>query len=188
MDLIDTPGFVVEETCTAMRRLLLLRHAKSDWPDGCEDAMRPLSERGRRDAPEMGKAIARTGIVPGLALVSTAMRTRQTWELVAPQLGGKVAMREESGLYGASGQALLDFARDTADDVETLLVCAHNPGIEQLARSFAKSGDSDAIRRVEKKYPTCGLAVIELPIDRWSDASPPAGRLEMFLTPKILTY
>ena len=166
-----------------MRRLLLLRHAKSDWPDGYDDAMRPLAERGRRDAPEMGKAILRAGLVPDLALVSAAVRTRQTWDLVAPQLGRAVSMREEPSLYGASEKTLLDFARDAPDDVETLLLCAHNPGLERLARSFAKSGDADAIRRVEKKYPTCGLAVIELAVNRWKETSPPAGRLELFLTP-----
>ena len=95
-------------------------------------------------------------------------------------------MREESGLYGASDRTLLDFARSIPDEVNTLLLCAHNPGIERLARSFAKSGDADAIRRVEVKYPTCGLAVIELPINRWKEISPPAGRLEMFLTPSSL--
>ncbi len=169
-----------------MRRLLLLRHAKSEWPDGFDDAMRPLSERGRRDAPEMGKAILRAGIVPDLALVSAAIRTRQTWDLVAPRLGRAVPMREESGLYGASEKTLLDFARQAPDDVETLLLCAHNPGLERLARSFAKSGDADAIRRIERKYPTCGLAVIELATGSWKDAAPPAGRLELFLTPATL--
>lgn len=169
-----------------MRRLLLLRHAKSDWPDGFEDALRPLTERGRRNAPEMAKAAVRAGIIPDFALVSTAVRTRQTWDLFAPQLGKEIPMREESGLYGASDRTLLDFARSIPDEVKTLLLCAHNPGIERLARSFAKSGDADAIRRVEVKYPTCGLAVIELPINRWKEISPPAGRLEMFLTPSSL--
>ncbi len=169
-----------------MRRLLLLRHAKSDWPDGFEDALRPLSERGRRNAPEMAKAAVRAGLVPDFALVSTAVRTRQTWELFAPHLGKEIPMREESGLYGASDRTLLDFARSVPDEILTLLLCAHNPGIERLARSFAKSGDADAIRRVELKYPTCGLAAIELPIDRWKDIAPPAGRLEMFLTPSSL--
>lgn len=166
-----------------MRRLLLLRHAKSDWPLDTEDALRPLSDRGRRDAPEMGSAIAREGFVPGLAMISTAVRTRQTWSLLSPLLEQDVAMQEVPGLYGASEQTLLEFARKAPDAVETLLICAHNPGIERLARSFAKSGDADAIRRLERKYPTCGLAVIELPIDRWKNATPPAGRLEMFLTP-----
>lgn len=169
-----------------MRRLLLLRHAKSDWPDGYDDSLRPLAERGLRNAPEMGKAIARAGIVPNLALVSTAVRTRQTWELVVPQLGRSVPMREESGLYGASEKTLLEFARNTPDEIETLLLCAHNPGLERLARSFAKSGDPDSIRRLERKYPTCGLAVIELPVNRWKEAATPAGRIEMFLTPSSL--
>lgn len=170
-----------------MRRLLLLRHAKSDWPVDTEDALRPLSERGRRDAPAMGKAIVREGYIPGLAMISTALRTRQTWSLLSPMLEQDVAMSEEPGLYGASEQMLLDFTRKTQDAVETLLICAHNPGIERLARSFAKSGDSDAIRRLERKYPTCGLAVIELPIHGWKDAAPPAGRLERFLTPASLS-
>lgn len=170
-----------------MRRLLLLRHAKAEPPEGFDDALRPLSGRGRSDAPAMGKAMTRAGLIPDLALVSTAVRTRQTWELVAPNLGRPVSMREESGLYGAPDATLLDFVRRTADDVETLLLCAHNPGIERLARGFAKSGDPDAIRRIQKKYSTCGLAVIELPIGSWKEANPPAGRLEMFLTPKILS-
>lgn len=148
--------------------------------------MRPLNERGRRDAPEMGNAIARAGLVPDLALVSAAVRTRQTWHLVAPQLGRTVALREEHGLYGAPEGTLLEFVRAVPDEVETLLICGHNPGLERLARSFAKSGNADAIRRIEKKYPTCGLALIELPIHRWKDAAPPAGRLELFLTPKTL--
>lgn len=169
-----------------MRRLLLLRHAKSDWPVGYDDSLRPLSERGRADAPRMGKEIARAGIAPDLALVSSAVRTRETWALTSPHFGKAVPMREENGLYAASDQTILDFVRGAADEAETLLILGHNPGLERLARSFAKSGDADAIRRIEKKYPTCGLAVIELPIHEWKQASPPAGRLEMFLTPKTL--
>ena len=171
-----------------MRRLLLLRHAKSDWPNGYEDALRPLAERGIGDAPEIGKAMAREGLVPDLALISTAVRTQQTWELVAPEFGKAIPSHDERELYAASEKTLLEIAERTPDEVQTLLICAHNPGIERLARGFAKSGDADAIRRVEKKYPTCGLAVIELPIDKWKNISPPAGRLEMFLTPKILSY
>ena len=169
-----------------MRRLLLLRHAKSDWPDGYDDALRPLAERGRRDAPEMGKAIARAGIVPDLALISTAVRTKQTWDLVAPQFGKQIPSQQVNGLYGASEKVILGFVHTVADEVQTLLCVGHNPGMERLARGFAKSGDADAIRRIEKKYPTCALAVIELPVNHWKDAGPPAGRLEMFLTPASL--
>jgi phosphohistidine phosphatase len=169
-----------------MRRLLLLRHAKSDWPDGYDDALRPLADRGRRDAPEMGKAMVRAGLIPDLALISTAVRTRQTWDLVAKQFGKQIASQEVNGLYGASDKTILEFVRTVPDEVQTLLCVGHNPGMERLARSFVKSGDPDAIRRIEKKYPTCGLAVIELPTNHWKQAEPPAGRLEMFLTPKTL--
>ncbi|MBX3533642.1 MAG: histidine phosphatase family protein [Xanthobacteraceae bacterium] len=169
-----------------MRRLLLLRHAKSDWPDGTDDAMRPLADRGRRDAQEMGKAIVRAGFVPDFAMISAALRTRQTWDLASPQFGKKIPAREENGLYAATERTILEYVRTAPDDAETLIVVGHNPGIERLARSFAKSGDPNAIRRLEKKYPTCGLAEIELPVSAWKETSPPAGRLEMFLTPKTL--
>lgn len=171
-----------------MRRLLLLRHAKSDWPDGTEDALRPLAERGIGDAPEMGQAIVRNKLIPDFAMVSAALRTRQTWDLVSSQFGREVPVRFENGLYAASEKTIIEFVRSAPSDAKTLMMVGHNPGMERLARSFAKSGDADAIRRVEKKYPTCGLAVIELPIDEWKNIAPPAGRLEMFLTPKILTY
>lgn len=169
-----------------MRRLLLLRHAKSDWPEGIDDVMRPLAERGLLDAPEMGKAITKAQIVPEFAFISPAIRTRQTWKLAAMEFDKIVAVIEESGLYAASEKTILDVIRSAPASVQTLMIVGHNPGLERLARSFAKSGDPDAVRRIEKKYPTCGLAMIELPINDWKDAAPPAGRLEMFLTPKIL--
>jgi phosphohistidine phosphatase len=169
-----------------MRRLLLLRHAKSDWPDGVDDAMRPLADRGRDDAPEMGRALAKLSLVPDFAMVSAALRTRQTWDLASAQFGRNIPARFEEDLYAASEKTILEFVRTAPAEAETLMVLGHNPGLERLARSFAKSGDTDAIRRVEKKYPTCGLAVIELPINEWKKAAPPAGRLEAFLTPALI--
>ncbi len=169
-----------------MRRLLLLRHAKSDWPDGVDDAMRPLADRGRDEAPAMGRAIAKLSLVPDFSMVSAALRTRQTWDLAARQFGRDVPVRFEEALYAASDKTILEFLRNAPADAATLMVVGHNPGMERLARSFAKSRNADAIRRVEKKYPTCALAVIELPVNTWKEAAPPAGRLEMFLTPKTL--
>lgn len=169
-----------------MRRLLLLRHAKSDWPDGISDPDRPLSERGIRDAPRMGAYMAEKGLLPGLALISPARRTQDTWELVASAFNTAHTARIESLLYAAPARTILEVVRTAPAPVETLLVVGHNPGLEMLARSFAASGDSDAIRRIGKKYPTAGLSVIELPIDDWKAATPPAGRLEQFVTPKSL--
>lgn len=169
-----------------MRRLLLMRHAKSDWPQGVEDRHRPLNERGRADAPEMGRAMAKAGLSPALALVSPAVRTRETWELLSPSLQ-KPEFHFENSLYGAAASVMLDLVRGTPANIETLMLLGHNPGTETLARAFAMSGDADAIRRINKKYPTAGLAVLELPIDDWKKAAPPAGRLEMFLTPKTIS-
>jgi len=182
-NLIERSGSAVERN--RMRRLLLLRHAKSDWPADLEDRQRPLSERGRRDAPEVGRAMAKAKLFPALALVSPAIRTRETWELVSPALQNP-GFRFEDRLYGAAANVMLDLVRDTPTEIETLMLVGHNPGTETLARAFAMSGDADAIRRINRKYPTAGLAVLELPINDWKKAAPPAGRLEMFLTPKTL--
>jgi phosphohistidine phosphatase len=168
-----------------MRRLLLLRHAKSDWPEDMADADRPLNERGRAAAPQIGAFLAKQELVPQLALVSRARRTHETWNLVAEALGPVEAKFDER-LYAAASDTILNVIRETPADIETLLVIGHNPGLERLAASFAKSGDADAIRRMSKKFPTAGLAVIELPLNDWKDAAPPAGRLEMFVTPKGL--
>jgi len=149
------------------------------------DADRPLNERGRASAPLIGAFIAKQQFSPGLALVSPARRTRETWELVAKNFSSVEAKFDER-LYGAPADIILRVIRDTPVGIETLLVIGHNPGLERLAESFAKSGDADAIRRIGKKYPTAGLAVIELPVNDWKDAAPPAGRLEMFVTPKSL--
>ena len=168
-----------------MRRLLLLRHAKSDWPEGIADAERPLNERGNAAAPLIAAFIAKEKFAPGLALVSTARRTRETWALISPHLPS-VEAKFDDRLYGAPADSILRVIRETPAEIETLLVIGHNPGLERLAESFAKSGNADAIRRLGKKYPTAGLAVIELPLNDWKEAAPPAGRLEMFVTPKSL--
>ena len=76
-----------------MKRLLLLRHAKSAWPEGVEDHDRPLGDRGRRDAPRMGAYMASAGLQPGFALVSSARRTQETWALVEPALAARCASR-----------------------------------------------------------------------------------------------
>ena len=84
-----------------MLRLLLLRHAKSDWPDGVDDHDRPLAERGRRAGPLMARYMTGEGLIPDLALISTARRTRETWELLRPVIGNGIRWREEPRIYEA---------------------------------------------------------------------------------------
>lgn len=166
----------------ARRRLVLLRHGKSDWPAGTADHDRPLGARGRHDAPRMGEEIARRGLRPQTVLVSTAARTKATWGLVSPFVG-IVEPRYEPAIYEASPETLLRLVRDFDDEAGMAMLVGHNPGLEGLA-SVLVGGGPDRLRdRLGEKFPTCALAVIDFEEDRWADVRPDAGRLALFLTP-----
>ena len=168
-------------------RLILLRHAKSDWPEGVADEERPLAERGRKAAALMGDYLAREGLTPELALVSTARRTRETWALVAERLPAGPPMRHEADLYAASAEGILRVLRSVDAGCRSVLVLGHNPGMEDLALMLAGHGAAAERRRMAEKYPTGGLAVIDLPVGRWADIKAGAGVLERFVTPRSLT-
>jgi len=159
---------------------MLLRHAKSDWPAGLEDHERPLAKRGQRDAPRMGKEMAARGLVPALVLVSTAMRTRQTWDLVRPSFGA-VAERREKAIYEAQPEAILKVIRVMPADVPSLLVIGHNPGLELTASFLA--GEGPEHRALSVKFPTCALAVIDFEVGSWQEIGQGQGTLALFLTP-----
>jgi phosphohistidine phosphatase len=138
--------------------LILLRHAKSAYPQGVSDHDRPLNARGRRDAPVAGSLIA--DVVPGieLALVSTARRAQQTWELARPslQVGRQTDVPE---LYLPSPDTML--RRIRAVSATTLLVVSHNPGTEDLAERLTRNTDDRAYRAMVTKFPTAAFAVLE---------------------------
>lgn len=169
-----------------MRRLMLLRHAKSNWSTGVTDRERPLAARGREAAPLIGRYLAEELLLPDLVLVSPARRTAETWELVGPMLPERPGVHVEPRLYEAKPERLLEVVQDTEPDVRTLLMIGHNPGFEELAAKLAGHGDRYAAARMAKKYPTCGLAVIDFAIEDWRDAAPRAGRLDRFVTPASL--
>ncbi|AWN49167.1 phosphoglycerate mutase [Methylobacterium terrae] len=168
-----------------MRRLILLRHAKSDWPDGASDVDRPLAPRGRDAAPKMAAYLAAEGLIPGRALVSPARRTQETWDLVKPALG---AVPDETvpQIYEAPVSRLLDVVRAIPDDVATALMIGHNPGFQDLARLLGKPGE--ARRALTKKYPTAAVAVIDLPVESWVEVEAGEGDVERFVTPKSLGH
>jgi phosphohistidine phosphatase len=170
----------------AMRRLMLLRHAKAERPaPGTRDRERALTERGRADAPVIGAYMARHGLMPDRVLVSTAARTRQTWDLIARALS-QCPVAHEDRLYDASAQTLLDLIKQAAPDVHGLLVVGHNPGLHDLARLLIASGDVEAREQLNEKLPTSGLAVIEFAVDDWPKLHPRSGRLDRFVTPSSL--
>jgi len=167
-----------------MRRLMLLRHAKSDWPAGVADFERPLAARGHEAAPLMARYMAAEGLVPDLALVSSARRTRETWGLLAPALGD-VKVKFEPRIYNASVDGLLSLLSEVGEDVGTVLVVGHNPGMAELTLLLSGAGDRRALAAVQRKYPTAALSVVRLD-GGWADVAPFKGRLERFVTPKSL--
>jgi len=171
----------------AGRTLVLLRHAKSAWPD-LPDHERPLAGRGRRDAPVMGRWLRTAGHVPDQVLCSTARRTRETWQLAQPELGAGPPVRFEDRVYEASAEQLLDLARHAPAPAKTLLIIGHAPGIPELALVLAGAagpvdGEGDAAAdRMRAKFPTAAVAVLEF-AGPWDRLAPGTARLTSFVTP-----
>ncbi|MGZ4536508.1 MAG: SixA phosphatase family protein [Nocardioidaceae bacterium] len=111
---------------------MVLRHAKSDWSGGEADLARPLAKRGRRQAPVTGRWLSTNIAGIDLAVVSPAARTRRTWELVSAELEATPPMRIDDRVYAASAEELLAVTRDLPDDVGTVVLVGHNPGVEDL--------------------------------------------------------
>ncbi len=156
-----------------MKRLYVLRHAKSSWDDpSLGDHHRPLSGRGRRAADAIGRHLRAEGIEPELVLCSSSARTRETLARIGFQ--GRV----ERELYGAGAGELIARLRDVPASVESVLVIGHNPGMHDLALALA-DGPHD-------KYPTGALATIDLDVGSWSAIVPGCGRLVDFVRPREL--
>ena len=171
-----------------MLKLLLLRHAKSGWDDAAlSDHERPLSKRGAKAAPLMGRFIAKSEHRPERVLCSDAVRTRATLTLLLPELGAPPPqITYDSALYLASAPDIMAFIRAHAGDATCVMVIGHNPGMHALALALVGSGDRMAMRDMSIKYPTAALAVITFPVDSWDDVGPAAGRLDVFQTPRAL--
>jgi phosphohistidine phosphatase len=183
------------------RRLILLRHAKSEWPD-VPDRDRPLAKRGRRDAPRIGRWLRQHGYQPDVVVVSAATRARQTWDLVAPELGGSPAVHFEPRAYAASALTLLYLAQELPDRYRTALLIAHNPGLEDLATTLAGAPETAPAHapapgasetapapgngpRPALSLPTAAVAVFEFPGD-WPSLTPGHARLTNLTTPADL--
>jgi phosphohistidine phosphatase len=175
-----------------MRRLMLLRHAKTetDAPSG-RDEDRRLDPRGHHDAAEIGHWIGHHPPFPSHVLVSTAARAVQTWEIAWE------AMKEEKvpaphvettpELYGADVVQLLQVIRHAAvADPKRLMLVGHNPGMHELSIALTGSGDADGRAALAGNLPTAGLAILDFDIDDWTDIGLQCGRLELFISPKLI--
>lgn len=167
-----------------LRRLIVLRHAKSARPEGVADHERPLARRGLRDAPAAGRALAEADLLPGLALCSTAVRARRTWELAAAQWATPPPVRHDRRLYAAGVPELLAVLHEVPAHVETLLLVGHNPGLEELVLTLAGDSLDDTLERVRAKFPTSAIAVLSWRGPAWTALTPGRALLTSLLIPR----
>jgi phosphohistidine phosphatase len=164
-----------------MRKLYLLRHAKSRWDDpGCPDSQRRLAPRGVRDAKRVADHFRRLGVTPELVLCSSAVRTRETLELVLPALDAP-AVRFEDELYAAASDELLERLRSLPEETASVLLIGHNPGLQNLALVLVSTEVDRA--RLAAKFPTAALATLALPSWR---PDPGDAELVDYVVPKHL--
>ena len=172
-----------------MKRLLLLRHAKSLRDVAVNDKERPLNDRGRRDAPRMGGYMHHKGYVPDLVLCSSARRTVETWQAIVPEFDAAVDTRFVDALYLATARNILRVVAGVCSG-KTVLAIGHNPGMEECARVLAREPETERERErladLKAKFPTCALAAFEFDIQTWDDIAPGRGALVDFAKPKGL--
>jgi phosphohistidine phosphatase len=172
---------------TPMRRLMLLRHAKSDWAKpGLRDHDRPLNPRGREAAPKMGAYMVRHALLPDLIVASTAKRVTETLDHLLPAFERPPKIVSEPRVYDAGANALFGIIKEAPRAAHSLLLVGHNPGMGELAALLIASGDVEARQRLIEKFPTAALAVIDFAFDDWAKLHPRAGRLDRFVVPRTL--
>lgn len=161
---------------TLVKTLYLLRHAKSSWNDASlRDFDRPLNERGRADAPSIGKHLASENLIDPLVICSPSLRTRETAELVLRYANLQVEPRFDELIYEASLRDLLQVISEIEDERQTGILIGHNPGFEELLAFL--SGET-------RPMPTSALAKIVFDVGSWKDVKASDGTLESFVTPK----
>ncbi|KAA5827188.1 histidine phosphatase family protein [Saccharopolyspora hirsuta] len=143
----------------AQRKLVLIRHAKSAWPDDVDDFDRPLADRGRRDAPALGRWLRKHAAAIELVLCSPAVRARHTWELAGPEIPAEPVLKHDHRIYAASARELLSVVHEIPPAVMTAAMIGHNPGLEDLINLL--TGEPAVLK-------TASVAVLSTPAP-WPD-------------------
>ena len=167
-----------------MKRLYLLRHAKSSWDDSSlPDHDRPLAGRGRRASKAIARHLREEDIKPDLVLCSSARRGRETLDRLEKALGASTVQVEDD-LYAASATQLLDRVRSVPDSVESVMLIGHNPGLQELALGLARA--SATADELAAKYPTAALATLEFSASSWRELDNGAADLVALVRPRDL--
>ncbi|WGF88898.1 SixA phosphatase family protein [Marinivivus vitaminiproducens] len=166
-----------------MKTLLLMRHAKSSWDDlTLADRERPLADRGRKDAAVIAKELVKRKLTPDLVLHSDAVRAAETYAAMRETLPSDLPARPMRSLYPGSPSRIAAVLNRLGDDIGTVLVISHSPGLATLARRLAAEGKKKERKRLTEKFPTAAVAV--LTFDGWPDFDKETGSLELFFRPK----
>jgi phosphohistidine phosphatase len=170
---------------TGMKKLLLLRHAKSSWDEpGQRDFDRILNPRGRAAARAMGSEFTARKIVPDCIFCSPAKRTRETLSLVQESARLAASLQLKDDIYMASAETLLGLIQGADSAASTLLMIGHNPGFEDLAAMLVATGDARLRTAMDDKFPTATLAQINFDVSDWQDVKKSSGQLMLFIRPR----
>ncbi len=166
-----------------MKRLILIRHAKSSWSSGASaDKSRPLNERGRAAATKVGAWLNEQGHRPDEVISSSAIRCAQTWDGIAEALGKDATVRFEDQLYLASANTMLAQLQASQNDV--VLMLGHMPGIGEFARDLRR--DPPPSHEAFQKYPTGAVTVLDFKADSWADILMGTGKFVDYIAPREL--
>ncbi len=160
-----------------MKKVILMRHAKSSWETGLNDKERPLNSRGKKDAPCMGNKIAEKAIIPDLVISSTSARTKETLSLMPTQIQQNVQFIDD--LYLASSDEIFETLRATDNIYNTVLILAHNPGISCAFYDLARVNIDNV--------PTSGVGCITFNVSSFSEIKKQSGFLDYFMYPKMFS-
>lgn len=171
-----------------MKRLTLLRHAKSGWDDpAIRDFDRPLNPKGKRAARTMGRYMREAGLTFDHVVASPAMRVLETLEEVEAGYGRPFEPVLDKRIYLASAATLLDLVHAAPDAAASLLLTGHNPGMEELILLLVPDRAGDGTRdSVEEKFPTAAVAELLFDVQRWRDIMPGSGTIIRFVRPRDL--
>lgn len=163
-----------------MKRLILTRHAKSSWDDPLTpDHDRPLNERGKAAAADLGQWLFSRGYIPDVVLCSDALRTRKTWSGIAPALPGTPVLELKPALYHAGPDVMLAVLRHAKGD--TAMMIGHNPGIAEFAARLVAHAP---INPEFMRYPTGATLVVDFVVDAWEDVGFGQGVVDDFMVPR----
>jgi len=166
-----------------MKRLILIRHAKSSWSSGAaDDQSRPLNDRGRAAAVKVGNWLKGEGYIPDQVRSSNATRCAQTWEGIAPALGASPDVSFHEALYLAGPEAMLSALQSATG--EAVLMLSHMPGIGEFARDLRR--DPPPVHEAFRKYPTGAVTVLDFKVESWADVQMGSGKFVAYTAPRSL--